>query len=206
MELNMIVEVPKGSRNKYEFDPTVGRIRLNRMLFTSTRYPTDYGYIPDTLAEDGDPLDAMVLLDEPTFPGCQIHVRSVGVFWMRDEEGPDAKILTVPASDPRFADINDLVDIPDHQLGEIRHFFEVYKDLEPGKDTDVRGWQDRTAADEEIHRSIQRGKTHPYPQSPALAAPCNRGSRSRAGDSLRKDLQSGAHRGARGARGARDNQ
>jgi inorganic pyrophosphatase len=159
VDFNMIVEVPQGSRNKYEFDPAVGRIRLNRMLFTATRYPTDYGYIPDTLAEDGDPLDAMVLLDEPTFPGCEIHVRSVGVFWMRDEEGPDAKILTVPASDPRFDGVHDLEDIPEYQLAEIRHFFEVYKDLEPGKDTDIRGWQDRAAADQEIRRSQRRAKT-----------------------------------------------
>ncbi|MGZ4603996.1 MAG: inorganic diphosphatase, partial [Kineosporiaceae bacterium] len=138
MELNMIVEVPKGSRNKYELDPALGRIRLNRMLFTATRYPTDYGYIPDTLAEDGDPLDAMVLLHEPTFPGCQTRIRSVGVFWMRDEAGPDAKILTLPATDPRFAQMHDLGDVPEGQLAEIGHFFGVYKDLEPGKDTDVR--------------------------------------------------------------------
>ena len=156
MELNMIVEVPKGSRNKYELDPALGRIRLNRMLFTATRYPTDYGYIPDTLAEDGDPLDAMVLLHEPTFPGCQIRIRSVGVFWMRDEAGPDAKILTVPATDPRFAQMHDLGDVPEHQLAEIGHFFGVYKDLEPGKDTDVRGWQNRVAADEEIERALAR--------------------------------------------------
>jgi inorganic pyrophosphatase len=159
MELDVIVEVPKGSRNKYELDPALGRIRLNRMLFTSTRYPIDYGYIPDTLAEDGDPLDVMVLLDEPTFPGCEIHVRSVAIFWMRDEEGADAKILTVPARDPRFTHVNDLGDIPDHQLTEISHFFDVYKDLEPGKSTDVRGWQDRAAADEEIERSVQRCKS-----------------------------------------------
>ncbi|MGZ4625088.1 MAG: inorganic diphosphatase [Kineosporiaceae bacterium] len=156
MELNMIVEVPKGSRNKYELDPALGRIRLNCMLFTATRYPTDYGYIPDTLAEDGDPLDAMVLLHEPTFPGCQIRIRSVGVFWMRDEAGPDAKILTVSATDPRFAQMHDLGDVPEHQLAEIGHFFGVYKDLEPGKDTDVRGWQNRVAADEEIERALAR--------------------------------------------------
>jgi inorganic pyrophosphatase len=101
VEVDITVEVPQGSRNKYEYDPAIDAIRLDRMLFTSTRYPHDYGFIPGTLAEDGDPLDAMVILDEPTFPGCLILVRPIGVFWMTDEKGPDAKILTVPASDPR---------------------------------------------------------------------------------------------------------
>ena len=100
MEIEVVVEIPKGTRNKYEADEH-GAIWLDRMLFTATRYPEDYGYVPETLAEDGDPLDAMVLLEEPTFPGCHIHARPVGVFLMRDEEGVDAKVLCVPASDPR---------------------------------------------------------------------------------------------------------
>jgi inorganic pyrophosphatase len=101
MEVDVIVEIPQGSRNKYEMDHVTGRIRLDRMLFTSTRYPLDYGFIPDTLAEDGDPLDAMVMLDEPTFPGCLVAARPVGVFWMLDEHGPDAKI---PPSPPTTRD------------------------------------------------------------------------------------------------------
>jgi inorganic pyrophosphatase len=150
VDIEMIVEIPQGSRNKYEMDHSLGRIRLSRMLFTSTRYPVDYGFIPDTLAEDGDPLDIMVLLGDPTFPGCSIQVRPVGLFWMTDENGPDAKILSIPVRDPRFADIRELRHVHEHLLAEIRHFFEVYKELEPGKGTDIRGWQDRSSAEREI--------------------------------------------------------
>jgi inorganic pyrophosphatase len=153
MEIDMIVEIPRGSRNKYEMDHRLGRIRLDRMLFTSTQYPLDYGYIPDTCAEDGDPLDAMVLLEEPTFPGCVVAVRSVGVFWMHDEGGPDAKVLTVPARDVRYEGIRDLWDVHEYVLDEIAHFFDIYKSLEPGKDTDVRGWQDRRVADRTIEEA-----------------------------------------------------
>lgn len=156
MELEMIVEIPKGSRNKYEMDHTLDRIRLSRMLFTSTRYPVDYGYIPGTLAEDGDPLDIMVMLEDPTFPGCSILVRPVGLFWMSDEAGPDAKILSVPARDPRYAGFRELRYVPEHLLSEIRHFFEVYKELEPGKGTDIRGWQDRASAEREIKDAFKR--------------------------------------------------
>jgi inorganic pyrophosphatase len=150
VNIEMIVEIPQGSRNKYEMDHTLGRIRLSRMLFTSTRYPVDYGFIPDTLAEDGDPLDIMVLLQDPTFPGCSIQVRPIGLFWMSDEKGPDAKILAIPARDARWAEVTELRHISEHQLAEIRHFFEVYKELEPGKGTDIRGWQDRPSAEREI--------------------------------------------------------
>jgi inorganic pyrophosphatase len=125
MHFRVIVEIPKGSRNKYEMDHAKQRIRLDRMLFTATTYPSDYGFLPDTLTEDGDPLDALVLLDEPTFPGCQIEVRPVAVFWMRDEQGPDAKILCVPLHDLRRHAIQDLPDMPGHMLSEISHFFEV---------------------------------------------------------------------------------
>jgi inorganic pyrophosphatase len=152
----MIVEIPKGSRNKYEMDHSIGRIRLSRMLFTSTRYPVDYGYLPGTLAEDGDPLDVMVLLEDPTFPGCSIMVRPVGLFWMSDEAGPDAKILSVPAHDPRYAGYRELRYLPEHLLAEIRHFFEIYKALEPGKGTDIRGWQDRPSAEREIADAVKR--------------------------------------------------
>jgi inorganic pyrophosphatase len=156
MDIEVIVEIPQGSRNKYEMDHASGRIWLDRMLFTSTRYPADYGFVTGTLAEDGDPLDAMILLGEPTFPGCAVTARPVGVFWMSDEHEPDAKILTVVAHDPRYADLQDLGDVPDHLLAEISHFFDVYKELEPGKDTDVRGRQGRPAAEQEISAAMAR--------------------------------------------------
>ena len=156
MDVEVIIEIPMGSRNKYEMDHTTGRIRLDRMLFTSTRYPLDYGFIPGTLAEDGDPLDALVLLDEPAFPGCLVTGRPVAVFWMHDEHGPDAKILTVPARDPRVAGIRDLTDVPGHLTAEIGHFSGIYKELEPGKGTDVRGWQDRAAAEQVIKEAFHR--------------------------------------------------
>ncbi|MFG2088457.1 MULTISPECIES: inorganic diphosphatase [unclassified Spirillospora] len=163
MEIEMIVEIPRGSRNKYEMDHRLGRIRLDRMLFTSTQYPVDYGYIPDTVAEDGDPLDAMVLLDEPTFPGCQITVRSLGVFWMHDEGGPDAKILCVPSKDVRYAELRDLDDVHEHIRNEIAHFFDIYKNLEPNKSSDVRGWQDRQIADQTISQAAERARTKTTP-------------------------------------------
>lgn len=156
MDVDVIVEIPQGSRNKYEMDHKTGRIRLDRMLFTSTVYPLDYGFIPGTLAEDGDPLDALVWLDEPTFPGCLVTVRPVAVFWMLDENGPDAKVLTVPARDPRRADIRDLGDVPSYLTAEIGHFFDIYKELEPGKSSDVRGWQDRDAAEQVVKEAQSR--------------------------------------------------
>lgn len=150
MDVDMVVEIPAGSRNKYEMDHERGRIRLDRTLFTATAYPADYGYVLDTLAEDGDPIDAMVLLDAPTFPGCSVRVRPIGLFWMHDERGPDAKLLCVPAADPRWQAISALSDLPKFLLSEIGHFFEIYKDLEPGKHTDVRGWRDRPEAEAEL--------------------------------------------------------
>ncbi len=156
MNVEVVIEIPQGSRNKYEMDHQSGRIRLDRMLFTATRYPLDYGFIPDTLAEDGDPLDAMVLLADPTFPGCLITARPVGVFWVSDETGPDAKILTVPSGDPRYGELYDLADVPVHVRNEISHFFDIYKELEPGKSTDIRGWQDRAAAERAIAEATER--------------------------------------------------
>ena len=156
VEVDVLVEIPQGSRNKYEMDLATGRIRLDRMLFTSTRYPQDYGFIPDTIAEDGDPLDAMVILDEPTFPGCLVAARVVGVFWMVDEGGPDAKILAVPAQDPRYAHLRGLADIPGFLTAEIGHFFDIYKEVEPGKSSDVRGWQSREAAEKVIEAAFAR--------------------------------------------------
>jgi inorganic pyrophosphatase len=147
MDVEVVVEIPKGTRNKYEADHETGEIWLDRMLFTSTRYPEDYGYVPGTLADDGDPLDALVLLEEPTFPGCHVKARPVGVFLMRDEHGDDAKLLCVTASDPRQAEVRDLSDLPAHELDEIAHFFAIYKSLEPGKRTELGGWRDRKVAE-----------------------------------------------------------
>jgi len=158
MDIDVVVEIPQGSRNKYEMDHETGRIRLDRMLFTSTRYPLDYGFISGTLAEDGEPLDALVWLDEPTFPGCLVTVRPIAVFWMLDEQGPDAKVLTVPANDLRMSGIRELEDVPAHLAAEIGHFFDIYKQLEPGKSSDVRGWQGRAAAEREVTESQRRAR------------------------------------------------
>ena len=140
MNFDVTIEIPKGQRNKYEMDHETGRIRLDRMLFTSTQYPADYGFVEGTLALDGDPLDALVLLDEPTFPGCLIQCRAIGMFRMRDEKGPDDKVLAVVATDPRMAHLNDIADVSEFELLEIQHFFEVYKELEPGKVVEAARW------------------------------------------------------------------
>ncbi len=158
MEFDVTIEIPAGQRNKYEVDHESGRIRLDRMLFTSTRYPHDYGFIEGTLGEDGDPLDALVLLDEPTFPGCLIRCRAIGMFHMRDEAGGDDKILCIPSKDPRNAHIQDLTDVSDFDRLEIQHFFETYKDLEPGKSVEGAHWAGREAAENEIVASYQRLK------------------------------------------------
>ena len=156
MEFDVIIEIPKGQRNKYEMDHDSGRIRLDRMLFTATRYPADYGFIEHTLADDGDPLDALVLLEEPTFPGCLIKCRAIGMFRMRDEKGLDDKVLCVPATDPRVAHLTDITDVSEFDRLEIEHFFQVYKALEPGKEVETAKWADRTAAEAEIEASRER--------------------------------------------------
>jgi inorganic pyrophosphatase len=158
VQFDVTVEIPKGQRNKYELDHATGRIRLDRMLFTSTRYPADYGYIENTLGMDGDPLDALVLLEEPTFPGCLITCRALGMFRMTDEAGGDDKVLTVPATDPRMAHFQNINDVSEFDRLEIQHFFETYKDLEPGKSVEGAEWVDRGAAEEEIVNSLQRAK------------------------------------------------
>jgi inorganic pyrophosphatase len=157
--VEIVVEIPKGSRNKYEIDHDTGHVWLDRHLFTATAYPTDYGYVEHTLGEDGDPLDALVLLDEPTFPGCRVSGRPVGVFWMTDEAGPDAKILVVPDADPRWDHVQDIDDVSGHLKAEILHFFSIYKDLEPSKTAMVEEWHDRAAAWDEITsaRAAYRG-------------------------------------------------
>jgi inorganic pyrophosphatase len=153
--VRVIVEIPKGSRNKYEMDHETGRIRLDRMLFSSVVYPADYGFVEGTLGEDGDPLDALVLVGEPTFPGCEIEVRPVGVFRMRDEKGIDHKLLCVPVSDPLWRGVERLAAVPAHLLLEIEHFFGIYKQLE-GKETVTEGWEDEAAARRVLAEAVAR--------------------------------------------------
>jgi inorganic pyrophosphatase len=138
----VFVEIPAGARNKYEYDEELDAIVLDRRLFTSMSYPADYGFIEGTLADDGDPLDALVLVGEPTFPGCRIRVRVVGVFHMSDEKGADEKLICVPLKDPASMHLGDIDDLPAELRNEIEHFFQVYKDLE-GKKTETRGFGDR---------------------------------------------------------------
>ena len=136
---DVLIEIPKGSRNKYEYDFVLHKIRFDRMLFSSMMYPGDYGFIPESLALDKDPLDVLVLGSEPTFPMCVMEVKAIGVFHMTDEKGPDEKIICVPVSDPIWNLLNDISDMNPHQVKEIEHFFQVYKDLEEKK-VDVGGW------------------------------------------------------------------
>ena len=149
------VEIPKGSRNKYEFDHKEHAIKLDRFLFSSMVYPTDYGFIPETLGLDGDPLDAMVCVSEPTFPGCVIDVKAIALFRMEDDKGIDDKVLCVPLTDPAWNTLETLDDVPDALRDEIAHFFSVYKDLEQKK-VNVDGWYSREQALEEIEASRRR--------------------------------------------------
>ncbi|GGJ10107.1 inorganic pyrophosphatase [Alicyclobacillus cellulosilyticus] len=155
LTVETFVEIPKGSANKYEFDKEAGVFRLDRVLYSPMFYPAEYGYIRNTLADDGDPLDAMVLTTYPTFPGCVIDTRVVGVLIMSDEKGQDEKLLGVAENDPRFAHVKTLEDVPPHILKEIAHFFEVYKDLE-GKETRVEGWKGRDEAERILREAIAR--------------------------------------------------
>jgi len=156
VEFDVTIEIPKGQRNKYEMDHATGRIRLDRTLFTATQYPADYGFIEDTLGDDGDPLDALVLVQEPTFPGCLIRCRAIAMFRMRDEMGGDDKVLCVPNGDPRLEHLRDIDDVDSFHLLEIQHFFQVYKELEPGKSVEGATWVGRAEAEAEINRSYQR--------------------------------------------------
>ena len=158
MEFDVTIEIPRGQRNKYEMDHRSGRIRLDRTLFTATQYPADYGFVDDSLGEDGDPLDALVLVQEPTFPGCLIRCRTVGMFRMRDEKGGDDKVLCVPSADPRMEHLQDIQDLDEFYKLEIQHFFEVYKALEPGKSVEGATWANRTEAEQEIRISWQRAR------------------------------------------------
>jgi inorganic pyrophosphatase len=163
VEIVAFIEVPRGSRNKYEADHETGEIWLDRLLFTATQYPADYGFIPDTLADDGDPLDVLVLLDEPTFPGCRVRARPICVLRMRDEAGFDDKVLAVPATDPRSAHLTDLGDVDPFLLDEIVHFFTVYKQLEPGKETDLGHWEDKEAAEGIVEQARASYTAAPHP-------------------------------------------
>lgn len=155
--IEIFVEIPKGSRNKYEFDHEHNVIRLDRRLLSAMTYPGDYGFIPETLGEDGDPLDALVLVDDPTFPGCLVKARPLGIFWMEDEKGPDAKVICVP-DDPRWEGVNDIEDLPSSLRAEIEHFFDVYKQLEPGKSSSTKGFESRAAALRQIGESHDRAR------------------------------------------------
>jgi inorganic pyrophosphatase len=156
--IEVVVEIPKGSRNKYEFDHERGVLRLDRRLFSATVYPADYGFVEDTLAEDGDPLDALILLADPTFPGCHVRARPLGLFWMTDEKGPDAKIIAVVDGDPDYAQVRRLDDLPAHFLDEIQHFFDIYKDLEPGKTSSTAGFEGLAAAHRQIAEARARAQ------------------------------------------------
>ena len=151
--IHVVIEIPRGSRNKYEIDHDTGRVFLDRRLFTATTYPADYGFIPDTLGGDGDPLDALVLLEDSTFPGVWVEAKPVGLLWMQDEAGPDAKIICVPPTEPRWKGVDDLSDLPEELLEEIKHFFDVYKALEPGKNSSTAGFENRKGAWREIESS-----------------------------------------------------
>jgi inorganic pyrophosphatase len=159
VQFDVTIEIPKGQRNKYEVDHETGRVRLDRYLYTPMGYPADYGFIEDTLGEDGDPLDAMVLLPQPLFPGVLVAARPVGMFQMVDEAGGDDKVLCVPAGDPRWDHIADIGDVSAFELDAIKHFFVHYKDLEPNKFVKAADWVGRVEAEAEIVRSIERFKT-----------------------------------------------
>ena len=158
MELLATIEIPRGSRNKYEVDHATGRIKLDRYLYTSMQYPADYGFFEDTLGNDGDPLDVLVLLPEPLFPGVLIDVRPIGMFTMEDEAGGDDKVLGVTAGDPRWEGYQDISDVDQFTLDSIEHFFNRYKDLEPGKYVKGSNWVGRAEAEAEINASIARFK------------------------------------------------
>ncbi|HEX6541498.1 MAG TPA: inorganic diphosphatase [Ktedonobacterales bacterium] len=143
--IEVMIEIPRGSRNKYEYDHERGILRLDRVLYSSVHYPTDYGFVPGTLSGDGDPLDVLVVVDEPSFPGCYMRARPIGTLTMFDEKGTDEKILAVPMDDPRYKDIHDLPDLPEHWPREIAAFFRTYKELQ-GVQTDVRDWANAEAA------------------------------------------------------------
>jgi inorganic pyrophosphatase len=148
-----VVEIPRGGRNKYEWDPELDAIKLDRFISASVVYPTEYGYVPETLAPDGDPLDVLVCVSEPTFPGCVIVTKVIGLFRMADEKGPDDHVVCVPFNDPTWNTLEDVEDLPEQLRKEIGHFFNIYKDLDPDRHSEVKGWGDRQAALETIEKA-----------------------------------------------------
>lgn len=155
--INVLIEIPAGSKNKYEFDKDLNAFALDRVLYASVQYPYDYGFIPNTLADDGDPLDGMVIMDQPTFPGCVIAARPIGMLGMIDGGDSDEKILCVPDKDPRYANVTSLKDIAQHRLDEIAEFFRTYKNLEK-KETKITGWQDVDAVTPLVEQCIKAYK------------------------------------------------
>jgi inorganic pyrophosphatase len=155
--VDALIEIPTGSQNKYEFDKEKGAFILDRVLYSPMHYPTEYGYLENTLALDGDPLDILVLASFPTFPGCVIEARVIGVLIMSDDKGQDEKLLAVPTKDPRFKEVTELEHIPSHKLKEISHFFQVYKDLE-NKKTVIEGWKDAVFAKQLYEECVNRYK------------------------------------------------
>ena len=163
-KLDCMVEIPAGSRNKYEWDHEKQTLKLDRFLFSSVVYPTDYGFFPDTLGLDGDPLDVMVCVSHPTFPGCLIEVKPIALFRMEDDQGVDDKVLAVPLTDPGWNHMEELEDLPKQLKDEIAHFFSIYKDLEQ-KRVEVDGWYSRQDAWEEIEASRERHRQNGGDQS-----------------------------------------
>jgi inorganic pyrophosphatase len=152
--MTVVVEIPQGSRNKYELDKNSGMFKLDRVLYSAVHYPGDYGFFPQTFADDDDPLDALVMLTQSTFPGCTIAVRPIGIFLMSDRGEMDEKILCVAERDPLYAGYRDVSDVPEHFLKEVEHFFSIYKDLE-GVRVHAIGWKDSEAAKQTIRAALK---------------------------------------------------
>ncbi|MFI7545727.1 inorganic diphosphatase [Actinoplanes sp. NPDC049599] len=163
MQFDVTIEIPQGTRNKYVFDHATGRLRLDRTLFTATQYPADYGFIEETYRPGTDALDALVLVRAPTFPGCLINCRPIGMFTMRDEQGPSPKVLCVPTADIRLDELRDIDDLDGFLRLEIQHFFEIYKAIEPGKSVEVGSerWAGRAEAEAEVRAAQQRPAPDP---------------------------------------------
>ncbi|HEV2770823.1 MAG TPA: inorganic diphosphatase [Solirubrobacteraceae bacterium] len=167
--INVLIEIPRGSRNKYEWDAELGALKLDRFLFSSVQYPTDYGFIPDTMAEDGDPLDALVCVSEATFPGCVIPAKIIALFRMRDEEGIDDKIVCVPQKDPNWNTVESLDDLPGALRDEISHFFSIYKQPQ-GIQVKVDGWYAREEAVQALEAARERYGRRDGAQAPGQEA------------------------------------
>ncbi len=157
--INVIVEIPRGARNKYEYNEDLDAMTLDRVLHSPFFYPTDYGFVPHTRSEDGDHLDILVLITQPTFPGCVLQARPIGVLDLEDEAGRDWKVIAVADKDPYYKNINSIDEVNIHLKREIKHFFETYKQLEENKVTYVRSWESKEKAYEVIHAALQRFKS-----------------------------------------------